>query len=59
MSDNEMNDFNDKLKRIVYNLIKNMNGDEQFEFLYDWDFKNIEVEELGFKELLNDYEEKQ
>ena len=59
MNDNEMNDFTDKLKRIVYNLIKDMNDEEQFDFLYDYDFKNNEVEELGLKEILNDYEEKQ
>ena len=59
MNDYEMNEFNNKLKKIVYNLIKNMNDEEQFDFLYDYDFKNNEVEELGLKELLAQYKEKQ
>lgn len=59
MNDYQMNEFNEKLKRIVYNLVKDMNDKEQFDFLYDYDFKNNEVEELGLKELLAQYEEKQ
>lgn len=56
MNDHEMNEFNDKLKRIVYNLVKNMDDLTQFEYLYDWDFTKKEVAELGFEELAKHYE---
>lgn len=55
MNDYQKNEFYEKLKRIVYNLVKNMNDEEQFDFLYDYDFKNNEVEELGLKELLGQF----
>lgn len=56
MNDYEMNDFNDKLKRIVYDLVKNMDDLTQFGYLYDWDFTKKEVAELGFEELSKHYE---
>lgn len=59
MNDYEKNEFYEKLKGIVCYLVKNMNDKEQFDFLYDYDFKNNEVEELGLKELLSQYEELQ